>query len=291
MFSSLMTGGEIHPTWRYRANGTIWRVVPTDSGKFVGEDRNVEQKHASFFCVSQSSGEVLWDSVEFAERWWISIEAVHRDVVLLHSFAKPDLPEHKGVFGVDLLTGTKLWTNDDCKFLVAVDDLVFVSKETLEGCTILELDYRTGAILRSWGNNAQVVKDAKNRAASGVSANLEFPVSLERLHNGETEGATIVRRHCANKVIVGDIEVLSHDSAIVVNYHERAGSQKDPGVSLKNVLTILERESGNVLFHDTLNENVQAFVPESFFVRDNTLYYIKNHNTLTAVTIAASEQD
>ncbi|HET6271791.1 MAG TPA: DUF4905 domain-containing protein [Bacteroidota bacterium] len=290
-FPGFMKGKEIRPTWRYHASGIIWRVVPTGSGKLVGEDRDVDRKQATFFCVSQTSGEVLWQGVEFSERWWIGIEAIHRDVVLLHGFAKPDMPEHKGVFAVDLLTGTKLWSNDECKFLVAEDDVVLAAKDSLEGNIILELEYRTGAILRSWGNNSQVVRDARNRISSRPSDAMEFPVPLGRIDNGESEAADLVRSYCTNKSIVGLVEVLDNEDTIVVNYHERMGQGEDTALHLKNTIAVLERESGSVLLHETINEDVQAIAPESFFVQHGTLFYIKNRNTLTAVSLAVSERN
>jgi len=287
-----MRDKQIRPTWRYRTNGILWRVVPAaGSGKLVGEDRDVGQKETTFFCVSQTSGEVLWQGVEFSERWWIGIEAIHRDVVLLHGFAKPDMPEHKGVFVVDLLTGRKLWSNEECKFLVVEGDVVLAAKDSLEGNIILELEYRTGAILRSWGNNGQVVRDAQRRISSKESDAMEFPVPLGRLDDGESEVAELVRSYCNNKSIVGHIEVLDGEDAIIVNYHERMGQGEDTEPDLKNTIAVLERESGSVLLHETINENVQAVVPESFFVQHGTLFYVKNHNTLTAVSLAVPEQD
>jgi hypothetical protein len=286
-----MTGGEILPTWKYRARGTIWRLIPTNSGKFVGEEREPEQRQTTFFCLSQTSGEVLWHNVGYSERWWIGIEAVHRNVVILHGFAKPDMPEHKGIIAVDLLTGTTLWTNDECKFLIAEGDGVFVSKPALEGEVILELEHQSGAILRSWGSNGQVIREARTRNALHASNTPAFPVPLDSLDDGEVEVANLVRKHCADKPIVGRVELLDREQAVVVNFHERMNREEESVLHLKNTLMVLGRASGTVLFRETLDENVQGTAPDSFFVYGDMLYYIKNRNTLTAVRMTVSARD
>ena len=78
---------KLKPTWEYKVDGLIWRVIPAESGKIVGEVRNVTKKATSFFCLNQMTGEVFWEDLKFGERWWIGIEAIHKDVILLHGFA------------------------------------------------------------------------------------------------------------------------------------------------------------------------------------------------------------
>jgi hypothetical protein len=76
-------------TWTYKVDGVIWRVIPAESGKIVGEVRNVAKKTASFFCLNQMTGEVFWEDLKFDERWWIGIETIHEDIILLHGFSTP----------------------------------------------------------------------------------------------------------------------------------------------------------------------------------------------------------
>lgn len=291
-FPDQKKGGVLRPQWRYRARGAIWRIIPTDSGKFVGEERDVEKKETTFFCVSQRSGEVLWQNVTFPERWWIGIETVHRDVVLLHGFATPDLPEHKGLIAIDLLTGTHLWTNEECKFIIAGGESVFVSRgEAAGGEAVLEMEYRTGATLHFWGDNIQAVRDAKDRISRPLYDAAEFPVPLESLDDDDVDAADLVRRHCADKSIVGRVELLDHSRAVVVNYYERLNKEEETVLRLKNTLAVLGRESGDLLFRETLDEDVPGTAPDSFFVYRDTLYYIKDRHTLTAVRIDVAIKD
>ena len=82
----------IAPIWEFTARGIIWRLLLSENGFFVGEERNLESKTVSFFCLDQRSGSPLWNDRTFPEHWWISLEATHKNIVFIHEFVSPDMP-------------------------------------------------------------------------------------------------------------------------------------------------------------------------------------------------------
>jgi hypothetical protein len=279
--------GKLKPTWTYEADGAIWRIAPTPSGKLVGEERDLNTKTVSFFCLNEVTGEVLWNNVRFDEPWWISIEAVHRDVMYLHGFATPDLPEHKAITAIDLLTGTRMWSNEELSFIDAVENSLFASRESIEGPHLLELDCRTGAILKSWGSNNEVVREARQRKPYELEEPVEFPVSYQSSIAGDSPDEMCVQEYCAGRSLAGPIGIVDYDDHVVIfNRHEQATTRRDGPPQLKNILTVLEKKSGSVLFEETLNAVVTSVAPESFFVHRQMLFYIKDRSTLTALRIS-----
>ncbi len=109
---------KLEPAWEYKTKGILWRLLPSRDGYIVLEDRDVETKTVSFACIRASSGEICWDDVQFDERWWVNVEAIHEDVVLFHEYATPDMPDHKKITVVDLNNGRTLWSNDENEIYV-----------------------------------------------------------------------------------------------------------------------------------------------------------------------------
>lgn len=271
----------VQPAWAYRADGVVWRVVPTGAGVFVGEDRNLQEKQVSFFCVNQMTGEVLWKGISFDERWWIGIEAVHSDRVFLHGFSKPDMPDHKRILALELFTGRTAWSNDDMRFILAAEDTVFASKDTFNGRMFFELNLRTGSILRSLENDPEVLNAAKSRMQIMTNDEVDFPFPLgESLLMNELK-ISLVYKHCQRDDVVGSIEVVDRDSFLFFTYHEK-GDLED---RLRNTLKIIDQNDGDLVFAETLNESLQSPVPDSFFLQGNMIYFVKERSSLTAVNI------
>jgi outer membrane protein assembly factor BamB len=271
----------VQPAWVYRADGVVWRVVPTGAGVFVGEDRNLQEKQVSFFCVNQMTGEVLWKGISFDERWWIGIEAVHSDRVFLHGFSKPDMPDHKKILALELLTGRTAWSNEDMRFILAVEESVFASKDTINGRMIFELNLRTGSMLHSLGDHPEVLNAAKSRLQVMANDGAEFPFPLgESLLMNEPKIA-LVYKHCRRDDVVGSIEVVDKDNFLFFGYHEKGNM----GGRLRHTLKIIDQNNGDLLFAETLNQSLQNAVPDSFFLQGNMIYFVKERSSLTGVNI------
>src|SRR5512143_3768508 len=95
--------------WEYSTTGVLWRLLPAKQGVFVLEDRKVEAKNVTFACIDMRTGAGRWKDVALDERWWVGIELVERDAVILHGYGAPDLPDHRGIYLLDLQSGALLW--------------------------------------------------------------------------------------------------------------------------------------------------------------------------------------
>ena len=270
------------PTWRYRTSGTIWRLLPGGPGVFVGEVRNLEAKQTSFFCVSRQTGEVLWEGVRFEEQWWIGIEAIHVDRVFFHGFSTPDMPHHKGIIVVDLFSGRVVWNNPDLRFILCVEDSLFASGDTTDGGVLLGLNYRTGELVQTC--SGEVLETARTSLRARGAETPEFPAPLEAFDQADERAVTLAHKHCIMDDVVGRVEALKKADLLVFSYHERSNSRSLDG-HLKNILKVLDLESGDLIFTEILNKSATSATPDSFFVLDGMLYFVKDLSSLTAVSI------
>jgi outer membrane protein assembly factor BamB len=272
---------EGRPTWVYKTDGVVWRLVPTDAGMFVGEDRNIQKKQVSFFCINRMTGEALWKGISFDERWWIGIEAVHSDRVFLHGFSKPDMPGHKKILALDLFTGHVVWSNDDMQFIFATEDSVFASKDTINGRMSFELNLRTGSVLRPLENEHEVLNHAKMRMHIPANDEPEFPVPMGESSAMDEPAITLVHRHCGGDDVVGPVEVVDKNDILLLSYHKKS----DMDGRLMHRLKVINRNTGELLFAETLDQNLPNTVPDSFFLQGKMLYFVKDRSSLTAVNI------
>ncbi len=272
---------KIRPAWHYKASGVIWRLVPTSSGKLIGESRNLEKKEASFFCVNRKTGEVLWEGATFGEQWWIDIEAVHEDTLLLHKFATPELPEHQSIIAVDVLTGTRLWQNDELKLEAVTEKALYAARWTERGDRqILGLDYRTGKILENLEEMKSGGLAIPDPQIPGVQdPEMPEPVFDLTTHNSPTNIS--IREHYNPELLAGDVECIERPRHLIFSYYEAASpTSKD---TLNNILKILERQSGTIAFSETICRNLSAAVPENFFVQDDMLFFVRERAELIAI--------
>lgn len=279
---SILRSKSIHPTWEYRARGVIWRLLPADEGLFVGEDRDHEKRTVSFFCLDEHSGKPLWNNRQFGEQWWISVETVHRNVVFLHEFVRPDFPDHQKIIAVDISTGTVLWRNEEYKFLFAHQDCVYAMKELFETIAVCELDLRTGEILRDLKDQPDYVKVLRDTAESQKTPSIHYPEPFtERTYE---HGRVISSLIDINR-LRGEIEIIETTRHLIFGFYQNA-SRNPLEQELDQHLKIIEKENGEIVFSDVIMQKGKMPVPDMFFVHGSLLFYVKNQNTLRAISLA-----
>ena len=245
----------------------------------VGEERNIESKTASFFCVDHSG--TLWKGKNFGEQWWTGIETVHRGVLFLYGFATPDLPGRKGITAVDCATGEILWKNGDLTFIAAAGDKIYSSQEARDGPVVAEVDQRTGTPVREVGRGSSAMQQVP-RAADGLE-NVEYPQVLSE--DDVSPLSALVRKFSAPAVTECPVEYGEHGPFLVIVYHRGKGSARDGGSPFAQMMDVVERTSGTVAMHVTLDPAVSMPALGSFLVHSGMLYFVRERKTLAAVRL------
>ncbi len=283
--SSLFQQKQLKPSWSYTTTGVLWRLLFSETNFIVGEDRDTATKQVSFFCLNAANGDMLWKNILFGEPWWIGIEAVVHDKVFLHGFKKPDMPEHGKIVAVDLGTGKELWRNNDYAFLYATPDRVMAFRDMFERRLFYELDAATGEFMQELNEPPADLYETNNGRHG--RDNFLFPESLTDDVSEFSLVAPMIDKYCTRSAIRGSVEYVRSNGKLVFNYHAIQDRDEEKNLDvLQNRLCIVDEESGKQVYADIINFSTPGAVPDSFFVDESTAYYIKEKNTLIAVSLA-----
>jgi hypothetical protein len=281
---SLFKSDRLLPEWTYSASGVIWRMVLAERGMLVGESRDPENKVASFFCLDISSGKVVWSDLRLDEPWWVGIEAVQKDVVLLHAFAKPDMPEHKGIRAFGGASGVQLWRNDDVAYWFGRDDRVIAYRDFFERRVGYEIDLHSGVLLKTHETSLEELHALRRQAAEDQSTP---GVMLPEIFVGDVEPAlaALVGKETKGKAVSGRVEYICQQDVLVFNFHVQMRDGKGRPAKLDNNLIVYRLTDKNRVFSDVIGRNLTGYVPDSFFVKHPFLFFIKDQRILTALRL------
>ncbi len=273
----LFKSRSIRSGWEFRVSGVFWRLLPHAGKYLIGEERDVSAKRVTFFCIDFESGVPRWESISLGETWWIGLEAVHGESVILHGYSSPDMPEHRKIFVIDLHTGKLLWQNDDLAFVAVEGESVFAKKSLSEDRSMVELSLRDGRILRERVDRIPSVSEPDSSSAlypQAVRSFAELPQPVQSLFDKRA-----IRQDAASGV-----ECLEEGEHVIVSWYEPIGSPPST-VSWRQELAVIRSGGGAVRFSDTLSANTAYPVPDSFFVMSHRLCYVRERSQLRTLVL------
>lgn len=282
-FFTLFRSKQLKPIWEFSTGVLIWRIFISSQNTIVGETRNQEAKSTSFFCVDARTGKSLWKGIEFNEPWWIGIETVYDKWIILHRFARPDMPEHRGIHMVELATGKLLWRNDELTYWFVHDQKLYAYKYTFEKRLGYEIDINTGTVLNEYADNLDVFHELRRQVLQKESEGIQsttFP-ELYNQRQVDSDVATIIQQITGGNVLEGWIEYLLRSNILLVSYYQKENSSAS--ATLENIFTVYDTELRETRFNEIIVKRVQVPSPDTFFLKDEFVYFIKNQNTLTAL--------
>jgi len=110
----------------------------------------------------------------------------------------------------------------------------------------------------------------------------------ESLHHDDTEYPLmnpVVSKYCAGETLRGSVEYVRVGGKTVFNYHAVQSHDGNNLEDLQNRLCIVDESNGRQLYSDILNTSTPSPVPDSFFVDDATVYYVKEKQTLITLPL------
>jgi len=276
----------IVPAWEFTASGVIWRLIPSSTGVFVGEERNKETKRVSFFCIDQHSGRIVWKDKHFDEQWWIGIETLNDNTLFLHEYATPDMPDHKKIYAVDISTGNVLWVNHELTFLFAARGSVYAARDRFDSRLFYELDSRSGEI-RGEVDASSVNVLRESVPSSPVSDDVKYPVVFESSQSDGADLKSLVEKGIAEARRPQLIEYLDIYGTLILSYYDNIGKDSQEQVFRQHIV-IMDQHRQSILYRDIAHAQTVMPVPDTFFGIQNYFYYIKETHTLRAIDLTTS---
>ena len=249
----------------------------TNNKLIAGETRDLINKQAYLFAVNYENCTVLLKNLQLEQKWWISISHVNDRLIFLSSYRKPDMPEHLGIITVGISSGDIRWQKDDLTFLFADDDYVYAYKQLFESKKYYKLKIESGETL-----NELTVDEIDSipllKQKIEMQQYMDFAYPLTYSPGEENESSKYFSSRFAGSELKGPVEYANYDNYLVYNYHEQ-------GEILGNKLEVYDNNIKEVVFKEILNRHVSSYVPDSFFIKDSYLFYVREKTELTSIKL------
>ncbi len=263
--------------WEYPLENSIWRIFPQHKLYLILEIRDIEKKKTFYNCIDSDTGKEIWTALEFTEKWWVGLEGIFDEYAIYHFFARPDLPQHKKVICVDIKSGIILWENPDYVFS-AFDGTSLVCRQSdFEKSSNYKINIRSGEVIEEI---EQVLAGNFNRF--NYQSNFIVPALIS------SDGNLSVKNFFQNNIKLYDdnstVEYLYINKKNILGFSQNVSQDQ-----LKNSLTdyiFITDEEGKILFKDIINTGGYISITPKYFVKNNSLFFIRNKNKLISIDLS-----
>lgn len=264
---------KIKKLYSYSDKKQIWRLLLSDSDKLIVETRDTEEKQVYFHALDLFSGKKIFKKHQLEEKYWVSIEAVEKDIIFFHTFTKPDLPGHKKITAFDINNKSILWKNDNYTFLFIDHKGLYAQEKSIASNKYLILDLKTGNVIEELDADESTILELNHLASSSKDySDYLFPEKFysEGENNVEDNVKNSLIEETKELDIVGPVEYVFYSNTVFFNFHYRLLDKK-----IMNRFIAKEIDTGKKIYDELLNKEVNAYVPDSFFIYKDLILLLK----------------
>lgn len=292
----------------FKSNNQIWRILISDisnlsSEKLLIEERDLNRKEVYYSCIDLSSDKMLFNQWQpeiliepninlddiiqnglmnktndfdfntTKEKFWFGVEAFYSDLIFFHSFLKPDLPIHKGLFIFDLFNRKIVWQSNDYNYLFIHKDELYAYQQSFDGRIYFKLNPFTGELIEELGNNDILIKELKDDFDAENYNSYSFPEQNFLLLNSEY--SDLITKFVSEHAVKEKPEIIKYEDTLLISFHTL-----NKNGFYNNNFQVLDINTKKIIFKDVLNKNVEKLQFDSFFIKNNILYLLKEKNEL-----------
>jgi hypothetical protein len=271
---------KIKKEYEFTHKRQLWRILPTNTGKIVIEERDAGLREVYFNCIEINKGKKIFDNLQLDEKFWIGIEGIYKDIIFFHKYLKPDMPSHKGIIAFDINSVSVLWENQELNFLFVSDNNIYCYKTLFKGKIFFTLNYLTGEIISELGNDPTEINKMKQNLPSETDGNeYIFPeyydeAKWKALFKGLSE------EFIAGNFIPGKIQVASYKDFIFFSALEQSAEG-----SRRNIFRAADILRSKIILSEEINRKTDKFLSDSFFLKGNHLFLLKEKDTLVVYSV------
>ncbi|GAB6282996.1 MAG: hypothetical protein STSR0008_17500 [Ignavibacterium sp.] len=292
----------------FKSNNQIWRILISDknnlaSEKLLIEERDLNKKEVYYSCIDLSSNKMIFNQWQpeiliepninlddiiqsglmnktndfdfrpTKEKFWYGVEAIYGDIIFFHSFLKPDLPIHKGLFAFDLFSQKIIWQSNDFNYLFIHKDELYTYQQSFDGRIYFKLNPFTGELIEEFGNNDILIKELKDDFDAENYHSYLFPEQNFLLLNFEY--SDFITKFKSEQDVKEKPEIIKFEDALFISFHTL-----NKNGFYNNNFQVLDINTKKIIFKDVLNKNIEKLQFDSFFIKNNILYLLKEKNEL-----------
>lgn len=267
--------------YRFDNKRQIWRIIPTNSGKLIIEERESEQKQVYFHCIELTSGKKILQDFQLDDKFWVGIESVKDDYIYFHKFAKPDMPKHKGIFAFDIKTKKIFWENSNLTFQFMFRDKMYAYVEEFGGKKFFALNLQNGTVEDELGDNPLLINELRDQSiADNNPAGYLFPEVFSSDSLIENNTFDLISSLKTDFMISGKIEYLLKNGLLMMSFHTVNEKGK-----LNNIFKAVDLSGRKYILEEVLNKDTSLFYTDSFFVKDDFLFLLFGKTRLEVYNI------
>jgi len=261
----------------------LWKIIPTETGKLIVEERDIVKKQVYFQCVHLDTGKkILKDfqlpdtNEESLDKFWVGIESVYKDIILFHRFLKPDMPIHRGIIAVDINSKKFLWEDLSLNFLFNYDDKIFCTRVKFEAKIYYSINPINSKVVEDYGENFEKINEIKNLSITAErNKGYMFPEIFEPGISDNKAVSSTIEKLRNEFVITGKVEFINVNNLLLLSFHTVQANGK-----LNNIFKAVDLSTGNYILEETLCKDIDLLMSDSFFVKDDLLFLLFGKNKL-----------
>ncbi len=269
---------KLNRKYTFSNNRQIWRLLLSDGNRLIIEERDVDKKEAFYNCVQAENGKDIFRNFQLDEKYWTGIESVYKEIIFFHKFTKPDMPGHKFIIAYDIDSSKILWQTDKYSFLFIHEDKVYVFRQQFETRDFFTLNYLTGELIDELGDNAIPINNLRESLSDEDKfRNYHFPIIYKEDENLKD----IINKSVADMRVEGNLEYILFSNFLLFNFFQRNSIGK-----LENRFIVSDINDSSTKLDEIILSNANSYVPDSFFLKDNLLFVLKEKTKVEVFEIS-----
>lgn len=322
MFNLFKKKSAALPKWTFSKAGFVWRVMFIETGRetaantrIIGEHRTSSEtsgeKKASFFCLDDDTGGLLWDDFTLTgadgkpvgDGWWVGLETTHAHLFYLHGYFDATVPEHLGIWAIDSAGKQPVWQQPKLAFVSIVQGgksgaekkMLAYSDDLVEGYAerhYFLLDPLTGAVEKDLGRESDEVNALRDDAyQASLAAEVVLPTHIDTASPPFAPLKPLAEKYSPSVRVIGGYDLITTETMVLLGYHEQTDTlMTTPTGNTVKALTYtlkgIEKSSGAVLMSETLATGMSGMMLDGFFTRAHRLYFVRDRSTLVVYELS-----
>ncbi|MCX7832731.1 MAG: DUF4905 domain-containing protein [Ignavibacteria bacterium] len=270
----------LKPLWRFSQKGNLWSIYNAGNNYVTGETRDYENKIPHFFTIESKTGKVVLKNFVYDKNdSLLSSIAASEKYLFLSRLISTEAPIHKGIIAIDLLTGEKVWENNEYEYMFHTTDSIYSKKTEFENIKYQKLDINSGEIVENYHeNNTSTLFEIRNKTfEKDLEVEKNFPLFNKDF---ATDSAKEIFKYELEDNQKNEVEFIETEKILIFTY-----SKKSIDNFYQIYLCIYDKINHKKIFEEKIYNKAPLVFPDNFFIVENLLYYIKEKKELVAIKL------
>ena len=234
--------------------GLIWKIRIHDKNEYIAiESRHLESRNVAFTVLDLQTGKIFFKERTYLEPMNLNLAYAAQDNLILTVNEHAESPESKGLISINSINGEILWERYNFSFNQADSSGLQVYDPKIYPRNYL------------WINHMSAENISKQENSPISTSDLLFPDLFE---------SYVLPDFIEHDLILGQISVLHKVGLSIVSFHQKLEN------NIQQRLVVYQHDK--IFIDDIIIEDIQKLQPESFFMVNNRLLYIRNKNEIVS---------